>query len=225
VHFYLYILHFLMWQRSRSANGEAAILSHIKRCKELAMYRRDYCYEWLALEPSWCSIIDHASLGKMEPVPKGARRTELFKDSTRLARISGTTVPGFERQGGSLKLGGRITAFFVPGDNLYAYKDQQREVNFFLGFSHEGLRAWLSSRELPMFQSIPQHSPHKFSLRPPPKRLPRLPLSLSSTQANSLHRNSAFWRNRSCWKSWQVRRKGASAFPNSARNSSAPSQG
>ena len=30
----------------------------------------------------------------------------------------------------------------MPGENLYAYKDQQREVNFFLGFSHEGLRAW-----------------------------------------------------------------------------------
>jgi tetratricopeptide (TPR) repeat protein len=141
-HYYLYILHYLMWRRSRSTIGEELIVNHIKRCKELAMYRRDYCYEWLAVEPAWCPIIDHATLGKMAPPSKGARRTALFKDDHRLDRAGGTTMPGFERQGGNIRLGGRLTAFFVPGEELYAYKDQQREVNFYLGFSYEGLRAW-----------------------------------------------------------------------------------
>lgn len=48
----------------------------------------------------------------------------------------------FDRQGGIVRLSNRLHAYFVPTDEIYAYKDQQKEINFFLGFSYVGLRAW-----------------------------------------------------------------------------------
>src|SRR5258708_5402653 len=64
-HYYLYILHFLMWRKSRSAIGEEQILLHAKRCRDLAEDRGDYCYEWLGREPAWCPLVDHHVLGKL----------------------------------------------------------------------------------------------------------------------------------------------------------------
>jgi hypothetical protein len=55
--------------------------------------------------------------------------------------MSGMTA-AFDRQGGIVRLSNRLHAYFVPTDEIYAYKDQQKEINFFLGFSYVGLRAW-----------------------------------------------------------------------------------
>ena len=135
-HFYLYVMHFLIWRKSRSPIGEEQILIHSKRCRELATDRGDYCYEWLGREPTWCPLVDHQVLGKLNrrPLP-------IFQDTSRLQRMSGMTA-AFDRQGGIVRLSNRLHAYFVPTDEIYAYKDQQKEINFFLGFSYVGLRAW-----------------------------------------------------------------------------------
>jgi hypothetical protein len=137
-HYYLYIINYLLWRKTKSPIGEEQILFHIKRCKELTTYRTDFSYEWLALSPPWCPLQGHHGLGKMRP--RGVE--SLFEDTSGLDRATGFLPASFARQGGHLKISPRLTAFFVPSEELRTYKDKQAEVNFFLGFSYEGFRAW-----------------------------------------------------------------------------------
>jgi hypothetical protein len=45
-------------------------------------------------------------------------------------------------QAGHIQIDGRMRVFFVPGKVFSVHKDENKPVNFFLGFSPVGLRAW-----------------------------------------------------------------------------------
>jgi hypothetical protein len=145
--YYLYILYFLLWRSNPSTKVEHLALDNLRKSSEFARkdrVRPDYSYEWLAAEPVWCPLVNHHLLGPMQSRTTHGERTPLFKDTSLLARLTGFTVPGFERQGGEVKIAGSsaLKAFFVPPPDLHAYKDENREVSFFLGFSYGEMRAW-----------------------------------------------------------------------------------
>jgi len=64
-HYYLYILHFLLW-RSGIERNQQKILYHLERCSDLAVGRRGHSYEWLGTAPEWCPLIHHLDLGEFD---------------------------------------------------------------------------------------------------------------------------------------------------------------
>jgi hypothetical protein len=60
-----------------------------------------------------------------------------------LRRVSGIIEDIAGPQAGSIRIGdGRLTAFFTPRSEFLQTRDINQMVEFYLGFSYEGLRAW-----------------------------------------------------------------------------------
>ncbi|SFJ80976.1 hypothetical protein [Streptomyces pini] len=135
-HYYRYCLFFHLWFTGRSNDVEAFRLEQ-QQAEKYVVGRSNRSYLWLSSEPQWFPMIADSDLGEWN------RREMFWTNTSRLQRVNG--VIDFMRgpQAGTIQLHGSVTAFFVPTrGNFLPDSDENTPVNFFLGFSPEGPRAW-----------------------------------------------------------------------------------
>jgi hypothetical protein len=133
-HYYLYILHFLRW-RGEGDDAEKIVQEHIEASARGRIGPRGYSYEWFALEPTWCPLVNSLELGEFD------RQHGFFRDTRRLAYLTGT-IESIRPQAGTIRLGRLLRAFFVPPADIRETSHLNEMVHFYLGFSYEGFRAW-----------------------------------------------------------------------------------
>lgn len=138
-HYYLYILHFLRW-KGGSERDDTALQANLEQCKQGRIGKRGESYEWFAKEPSWCPLMQTNELGERRRDTEG--KLDFFENTETLARVRGKIDSIKGPQAGLLRLGPRTTAFFLPGTKFSESRHLNSIVDFFLGFSYEGLRAW-----------------------------------------------------------------------------------
>ena len=139
-YYYLYILHFLRW-KSGAERDDAAMQVNLDECKQRGIGRRGHSYEWFAKEPKWCPLAHVSELGERR---KGSNLDEEFFENTEiLDRVRGKIDVIKGPQAGSVRLGPRTTAFFLPGTKFSESRHLNSIVDFYVGFSYEGLRAWV----------------------------------------------------------------------------------
>ncbi|MDX2647283.1 hypothetical protein PV341_27695 [Streptomyces sp. PA03-1a] len=140
--YYLYVLRFLRWFRG-DEQSQLEAQRYLEESKRLARdSRRQYSYEWMAV----------AADGGASAIPElvhftelGERRDEpvLWERPERLLKVSGVIQEIEGPQLGWISVAhGHMRAFFAPKDKFLRSRDINAPVEFYLGFSYEGLRAW-----------------------------------------------------------------------------------
>ncbi|HKO38798.1 MAG TPA: hypothetical protein VJU14_10560 [Solirubrobacterales bacterium] len=135
--YYRYVLHFMLWLLERS-NDPSSFEEAQEECVELVPGRLDQSPVWLGKDPAWCPLVADSDLGEWD------RSQRFWHDTSLLRRVNGVIdfVDGLTA--GQVLIGtSGVRAFFVPGiGGFMAQADENVPVNFFLGFSPSGLRAW-----------------------------------------------------------------------------------
>ena len=134
--YYLYVLHMLSameGSRQSAADAEQAL----EECRGLSRYRRDRTksFEWIGPGKGIASLVHQSRLGEW----KG----DFWEHTDALRRMTGRIVSIEAPQKGHIEIEGGLLAFFVPAkSDIHLNKDENSLVQFFVGFSYEGLRAW-----------------------------------------------------------------------------------
>ena len=141
--YYLYILKFLQSDEgSLSMTNEAREL--IAECRAASVrtaFPRSRCFEWLGGNSGLKALVNRSELGEWDNSKK------FWSNEIPLRRIPGVVSHIQSPASGEIKLTNGLTAFFVPstvaveGGYLRGLHERRR-VEFYLGFSYEGLRAW-----------------------------------------------------------------------------------
>ncbi len=135
--FYLYVVHFLEWWNGTITDSKL-MKSYLNKCRALAVGRRSTSVEWLGFLPERCPIVPSEDTGA--PTFDSASQTFRPPNYVILQRVNGTvSEEPIRAQSGKLIIDAGIEAFFVPGTIQWRPNE---EVNFLLGFSYDGLRAW-----------------------------------------------------------------------------------
>lgn len=134
-HYYLYILHFLRWKQG-ILGDHRLVANHMHRCQVLAgKVGRVRSFEWLAKEPVWCPLAHQSELGKWDD------KINFYENTDPLALVDGAVKQIKGPQSGLLALG-PFEIFFVPTNEFLPGRDENKAVQFYLGFSYDGLRGW-----------------------------------------------------------------------------------
>src|SRR4051812_28153273 len=111
----------------------------MNECKNIARTRRNRTksIEWIGSGTGIKRIVHHSELGKWDrDVDYWDLTAPLFRLRGRIARIEGN-------QAGYIETAGELNAFFVPvRDGFSKDRSENMNVEFHLGFSYDGLRAW-----------------------------------------------------------------------------------
>ncbi len=140
--YYLYILKFLQSELGDLAMADEA-REIIAECSRLVqnLPHRTQSFEWLGKEKGLRGLVHASALGEWDTDKEFWTNEPLLRRVTgRIARIQ---APG----SGEIELPTGLRAFFVParGTKQGGYQrgsDEGHEVEFYLGFSYDGLRAW-----------------------------------------------------------------------------------
>lgn len=136
--YYLYILHAL-----RALDGYELALGpykeNLEECRRRSRMRpnRTGSFEWLGRGDALARLVHYSELGGW------STEGDFWRDSGRLSRVRGTIGMISGPQSGHVDLSSGVRAFFVPGRSDHAKgRDENRTVDFYLGFSYDGPRAW-----------------------------------------------------------------------------------
>lgn len=172
--YYLYIMNFVMWERGDRSNQER-IRTHMEECRRLSRFnRRQWSYEWLSTEQHQNRLVHFGELGKWD------RNLDFWTRPELLQRVPGVIEKITGPQAGLVRIGrGHLTAFFVPGAKFFASRDVNRLVDFNLGFSYEGFRAWRVSPRGEWADILPTAArrPEKRLAKPKDKQAPIGPVA------------------------------------------------
>jgi tetratricopeptide (TPR) repeat protein len=140
-YYYLFVLNFMRW-----LNHEIISLDEmdaaVAKSKERLIGRRTISDFWLGKRGSRWVLIHESELGEWDKDNKD-RYKRFWKDPSRLHRKNGQIDRRIDGpQAANIWIEGRAKAFFVPGKSFSANRDENKLVNFYLGFNPEGLRAW-----------------------------------------------------------------------------------
>ena len=134
-YYYLYILYFIRWRQGILGDFRR-VLDNIAECQRLAgKISRTRSHEWLGNEPVWCPLIHQSELKEWD------QRSNFYVHTDPLVRVEGVVKRIKGAQSGQISLG-PFDVFFVPGTEFLPGRDENAEVDFYLGFSYEGLRGW-----------------------------------------------------------------------------------
>ncbi|MBF0422587.1 MAG: hypothetical protein HQL73_06310 [Magnetococcales bacterium] len=147
--FYLYVLNFLN-QRTIKTDNRNTILTHIENSKRKgsALVSKN-SIEWLAAKTLKrpCPLVHYSELGGWD------NETRFVRNVKMLAWVEGRIDDSSSPQSGTIDIDG-IPAFFVPRPSQksthleqFWSSDINTPVQFHLGFSYEGLRAWRVKRK------------------------------------------------------------------------------
>ncbi|MGW3864782.1 P-loop NTPase, partial [Streptomyces sp. NPDC005047] len=136
--YYLYILHFLIWHRG-DAQDENRIRYHLEESTRLSrQHRRQWSFEWLGGSSRQHPLVHFSEMGRQRTGPTG-----FWSRPQELVRVSGIITEIKSPQSGRLRIRrGKLPAFFTPRNQFRQTRDVEEPVEFYLGFSYEGLRAW-----------------------------------------------------------------------------------
>ena len=136
--YYLYIAYCLLASEGSSIAREEAI-RYIEECRNAARTRRNrtISFEWLGESSGVSGLVHHSELGEWIP------QTDFWQSTHKLARLAGRIVRIDAPQAGLIEIDSGITAFFVPARGGFSRgRSENQTVDFCLGFSYDGLRAW-----------------------------------------------------------------------------------
>ena len=135
--YYRYVLQFLLWFAERSDDPRAMEAAQ-DDCVRLVPGRKAHSYAWLGGDPSWCPLVADSDLGEWD------RRQRFWHDTSLLQRVNGVVDLIDGPASGRIMIDDtRVQAFFVPAaGGFIAQADENLPVNFFVGFSPSGIRAW-----------------------------------------------------------------------------------
>ena len=137
-YYYLYVLNFMRWLRGDAQNQDRT-RQFLEHCQRLARNKnRSWSFEWVGDSEPTPSLVHFTELG---PRPPGA--DSFFRRPYLLHRMQGVIERIDGRQAGRIRvMPGTLTAHFVPRSKFLQTRDINATVDFFLGFSYDGLRAW-----------------------------------------------------------------------------------
>jgi len=136
--FYLYILHCLKAFEDSVLDADKA-MQLIKECQERSRFKRknEFSIEWLGRGKGFKQLLHIGKLGKWN------RDERIWDDPSQLARMKGIISSIDGPTAGHIELTMGLNAFFVPAQSNHSKgKDENREVECYIGFSYLGLRAW-----------------------------------------------------------------------------------
>lgn len=134
--YYLYVLWAIQTLQNFALAREEAN-RYLEECRQLTRYRRNrtISFEWLSNRSGVKMLIHHLALGRWSPDKDFWETTDYLKrERGYIRRIIG-------QQSGEIEVKG-LRAFFVPGRSHTIGRSENQLVDFYLGFSYEGLRAW-----------------------------------------------------------------------------------
>jgi hypothetical protein len=136
--YYLYILHYLIWDRGDARNTDR-VKYYLEECRRLGrVQRRQWSFEWLGIEDRPHPLVHFTELGKQRHGPTG-----FWSRPHQLRRVAGIIQEIQSPQSGRVKIiNGELIAFFAPRNMFRQTRDINAAIEFYLGFSYEGLRAW-----------------------------------------------------------------------------------
>ena len=140
--YYLYIMKFLQLE-----SGDLAVVGEvpdlIDECSRLAqdLSRTTTSFEWLGKETGLAALIHFSILGAWDD------RQRFWPNTEHLRSVRGRIAQIRHQGSGEIELPSGLRAFFVPSSGAVpggyiAAQDIGREVEFYLGFSYDGFRAW-----------------------------------------------------------------------------------
>ena len=144
--YYLYIMKFLQLESGDWA-ARQDLPQLMEECRNLAsgLQRTTTSFEWFGKESGLGSLVHSSTLGEWDD------KENFFSNSASLRPVKGRIAEIRHQGSGYIELTSGLRAFFVPSrgraygrqDGRYVSgQDINREVEFFLGFSYDGLRAW-----------------------------------------------------------------------------------
>jgi tetratricopeptide (TPR) repeat protein len=135
--YYLYVCNALLAIEGSALAREDAI-RYIEECRQIARSRRNRTksFEWLGGGSGINRLIHHSQLGDWDTRDFWANTSLLLRVTGRIAKIEGP-------QAGKIEIEGGLLAFFVPSRSGHSESRSENQlVEFYLGFSYDGLRAW-----------------------------------------------------------------------------------
>lgn len=136
--YYLYVFHALLALKGSELHKEEA-LRYMDECRQKARYRRNrtISLEWVGKGQSVDMLIHHSELGQW------GEGKDFWENTDRLKRVKGRIARIDAPQNGLIEVEGGLMAFFVPARGNYNRgQSENKLVDFYLGFSYDGLRAW-----------------------------------------------------------------------------------
>ncbi|MBE9546235.1 MAG: hypothetical protein IMF10_01905, partial [Proteobacteria bacterium] len=109
--------------------------------KARSLRNRNYCFEWYGNGVGMNKLIHHSRLGERDDEKNFFRNASLLKMARgRISKLSGP-------EAGQIEFSSGLEAFFIRarGDKIGGYqrgRDENCAVQFYVGFSYDGLRAW-----------------------------------------------------------------------------------
>ena len=140
--YYLYIMKFLQLESGDLA-AKSQVSSLIEECAREArgLPRTSSSFEWLGNEAGIGGLVHVSTLGTWDA------ENDFWPNAEQLKRVPGH-IANIRNQGnGEVELPSGLRVFFAPSrgavpGGYVAGQDIGREVEFYLGFSYDGLRAW-----------------------------------------------------------------------------------
>ncbi len=136
--YYLYVFYALLaLEGSTLARNDCQ--RFIEECSQLAKFRRNRhkSIEWYGKGEGINRLIHHSELGEW------VTNDNFWEKPTRLERVQGRIAKIEAPQTGTIEVNGGLYAFYVPAlGGGYSRDRLNRLVDFYLGFSYDGLRAW-----------------------------------------------------------------------------------
>ncbi|HJR09558.1 MAG TPA: hypothetical protein VJ842_20010 [Pyrinomonadaceae bacterium] len=139
--YYLYVLYTLKAiDGSDTAKKRAEVL--IKESQFIARHKPKggFSFEWMGPGLEMTRLVHYTKLGNIDDT------TGFYNDVSPLVRVRGKIAKASKPEAGLIELQCGLTAFFVPQPRRapasFGPQDVNKNVDFYLGFSYEGLRAW-----------------------------------------------------------------------------------
>jgi tetratricopeptide (TPR) repeat protein len=136
--YYLYVFYaILALDGSSLARNEA--IRYLNECRHLARFRRNRTrsLEWFGTGYGVDQLVHHSELGKW------IHGKDFWEKTSRLVRVTGRISRVSAPQAGEIEVEGGLSAFYVPARGGGFSQDRRNQrVEFYLGFSYDGLRAW-----------------------------------------------------------------------------------
>jgi tetratricopeptide (TPR) repeat protein len=136
--YYLYLLCVLLTLQGSAQAGEDA-KRNIEQCRQMSYYRKNriISFEWLGNGSEITRLVHHSELGRWNADSK------FWENINSLTRVKGRIKKIKSPQQGFIEIKGGLEVFFVPSRSSHSTgQSENRLVDFYLGFSYDGLRAW-----------------------------------------------------------------------------------
>ncbi|MFJ3941463.1 hypothetical protein [Streptomyces parvus] len=134
-HYYRYCLLFHQWF-SGNSNQTEQFRYEQQQSSQLVLGRSTWSPLWLAKGPEWYPVISDSDLGEWD------RKQRFWKNPEPLQRVNGVIDGVYSRLKGTIMLAGRVAADFRPQLGDFLDGEENTKVNFYLGMSSSGLRAY-----------------------------------------------------------------------------------